>query len=90
MLTKKKKLPFEWYELRAADENVVGFEERCLLKYFLLDDPTALKYPEIAEPLEEIKGNDLSLLEAVQNGLKKTSEERWKIIKTEILTKLAD
>ena len=87
---KKKKLPFEWYELRAADENVVGFEERCLHKYFLLDDPTALKYPEIAEPLEEINGNDLSLLEAVQNGLKKTSEERWKIIKTEILSKLAD
>lgn len=87
---KKKKLPFRWFELRSANEDVIGFRERCLNNYFLIDDPNALNYPEIAEPLDDIEEDALHLLEAVQNGLKKTSEERWKIIKTEILTKLAD
>lgn len=86
--SKVGKLPYPWYQARSVE--VPDFGERCIRHYFLLDDPTALEYPKFAETLTQDGQGSRSVLEAVQHGLESTARSRWNVIKSEILSKLAD
>ena len=86
---KKKKLPLGWFTDRVENGTDPDFKDRCEDKYFLID-PSGLGYPELVASVDEIASGDQSVLDAVLNGLTKTSRDRWTVIKTGILNRLAD
>ncbi len=86
---KKKKLPLRWFNERTANPDDPQFSSRCINKYFLIE-PTEFGYPELASPIDQLNQGDISVREAVLNGLDSTSKKRWAIMKKGISESLAD
>jgi hypothetical protein len=85
---KKKTLPLSWLREREEKSPDPQFSSRCRTKYFLIE-PAELGYPEIASPIEAQDPRDLSVRDAVLNGLISTSRKRWEVMKKGIVDTLS-
>jgi hypothetical protein len=86
--SKLKKLPLPWFRKARVDEGP-DFEARCKENYFLID-PEHLGYPENAGDLAVISSENTALLKSVKASLQSTSEDRWALIRKDLLKTLAD
>jgi len=86
--SKLKNLPLPWFtETRV--EMGPEFEKRCKENYFFIE-PELLGYPENAGKLDAISKDNLALLRSVKGSLLSTSNDRWTLMKKDLLKTLAD
>lgn len=86
--SKLKNLPLPWFKEEKLQKGP-AFEKRCRENYFLVD-PELLGYPENAGNLEIISSENVALLKSVKASLLSTSEDRWALMRKDLIKTLAD
>lgn len=86
--SKHKKLPYDWFKEQYAGGTGADFAKRCKEWYFLIDE-REFRYPELAgdQPFD-IDPEDLAKLNAIKDGLEKTSRARWNEMKSVLIKSL--
>jgi len=86
--SKLKNLPLPWFTETRVHKGP-EFEKRCKENYFFIE-PELLGYPENAGKLDAISKDNLALLRSVKGSLHSTSNDRWTLMKKDLLKTLAD
>lgn len=86
--SKLKKLPLPWFTETKVQKGP-EFEKRCKENYFFIE-PELLGYPENAGELNAISKDNLALLKSVKGSLVTTSNERWVLMRKDLLKTLND